>query len=316
MLFRSKSELRFSPRSNRAHEINWRPWDERSFEQAAKEKKPVLLSISAVWCHWCHVMDETSYSDDEVITLINRDYIPIRVDSDRNPDINRRYNQGGWPTTAFLSPQGVLLAGATYIPPENMRKVLVRMVDLYQQSEVRLVTPEEMSVSNQMQGKEPKMDLVRQIGELILVSWDRRYGGLGSAPKFPQTATIALALELFRDESSDEYLKYARSTMEAMIRGGLMDKVEGGFFRYSTTRDWSIPHYEKMLSDNADLLSVLIKTFAATGQDIFLSTAKQTSAYIRRTLSDGSSRFFGSQDADEEYYLLPAEGRKIGRAHV
>jgi uncharacterized protein YyaL (SSP411 family) len=304
-------DFRFSPRPNRAREIAWMPWGEEAFRRAAREEKPLLLSISAVWCHWCHVMDETSYSDREVIDLINRNYVPVRVDSDRNPDINSRYNQGGWPTTVFLNPEGQALAGATYIPPEIMRKALARISELYRQGEGKVTFPPETAADWRDRGAEPGQEMVREVGDSILCAWDRRYGGLGSAPKFPQPETIDLALDLYRDEGKGEYLEYALSSLRSMISGGLWDPEEGGFFRYSTTRDWSVPHYEKMLSDNSELLSVLLRAYSLTGEDLFMRTAEGTAAYIRRTLSDGERLLFGSQDADEEYYLLPASEREV-----
>lgn len=303
-------EPRFSPRPNRAGEIAWRPWGEEAFRAAEREGKPVLLSISAVWCHWCHVMDETSYSDDRVIELVNGKYIPVRVDSDRNPDINRRYNQGGWPTTAFLSPDGSLLAGATYLPPETMRKALERISDLYRKHRDGISPPAVKMPRSGAREVELSMDPVADTGELLLRAWDRDYGGLGDAPKFPHPEAMALALALHAEGGSGQYLDLAVTTLRAMIRGNLLDKVEGGFFRYSTTRDWSVPHYEKMLSDNAGLLSVLLKAYGATGDEIFRRTAGETASFISRTLSDGGGRFFGSQDADEEYYLLDEAGRK------
>src|SRR5262245_43263274 len=118
------STFHFSPRPNRAGDINWRPWSEEAFDDARVQDKPILLGISAVWCHWCHVMDETTYSDDEVIKLVNDRFVAVRVDNDLRPDINARYNMGGWPTTAFLTPGGEVMAGMTYIPPDNMRDVL------------------------------------------------------------------------------------------------------------------------------------------------------------------------------------------------
>ncbi len=303
-------DFRFSPRTNRAHEIEWQHWGEEAFRRAEEEGKPVLLSISAVWCHWCHVMDETSYSDGSIIDLVNERFVPVRVDSDRNPDINRRYNQGGWPTTAFLNPQGIILAGATYIPPETMRTALLRISELYERSEVDIDVPDPSSLFPAAATGEPGLQEVRETGTMILRSWDRAYGGLGSEPKFPQTEALALALDLSVDEGKPEYLDFARHTLEAMIRGNLLDKVEGGFFRYSTTRDWSVPHYEKMLVDNAGLIPVLIHAYGLTGSEIFRRTASETAEFIKTTLSDGAARLYGSQDADEEYYLLDAESRK------
>src|SRR3982074_574164 len=125
------SEFHFSPRPNRAKEIKGQSWSPEAFERAKPEDKPILLSISAVWCHWCHVMDETTYSDRQVIDLVNEQYVPVRVDNDVRPDVNQRYNMGGWPTTAFLTPEGDILAGATYLPPEQMRDAAARVASVY-----------------------------------------------------------------------------------------------------------------------------------------------------------------------------------------
>jgi len=303
-------DFRFSPRPNLAREIAWMPWGEEAFRRAEREGKAVLLSISAVWCHWCHVMDETSYSDHAVIDLINNNFVPVRVDSDRNPDINRRYNQGGWPTTAFLDPHGTLLAGATYIPPEAMRAALQRISDLYTRHDIDITAQDVEALFPAPEAGVLDLGIVEEAGAQLLRAWDRPFGGLGREPKFPQTEALSLALDLYAEEGNPEYLVFARTSLEAMIRGNLLDDVEGGFFRYSTTRDWSIPHYEKMLSDNAGLIKVLLKTYNLTGADIFRRTAGETADYVYRVLSDGDSRFFGSQDADEEYYLLEAGERK------
>ena len=304
-----EDDFRFSPRPNLAHEIGWLPWGVDAFSRAEREGKPVLLSISAVWCHWCHVMDETSYSDRGVIDLINKRFVPVRVDSDRNPDINRRYNQGGWPTTAFLDARGTLLAGATYIPSETMRAALERVSDLYTSQDID-IEPQDPGWLSTLHREELDLRLVEEIGAQVLRSWDRAHGGLGKEPKFPQTEALSLALGLYADEKDAEYLVFARTTLEAMIRGNLLDKVEGGFFRYSTTRDWSVPHYEKMLADNAALIGVLLKVYGLSGAQIFRRTAAETADFVYRTLSDGISRFYGSQDADEHYYLRGAAERK------
>ncbi len=304
-----KEDFRFSPRPNRAADIDWLPWGEEAFRRAGEEGKAVLLSISAVWCHWCHVMDETSYSDRAVINLINTGFVAVRVDSDRNPDINRRYNQGGWPTTAFLDERGTLLAGATYLPPETMRAALERISELYAGHETDIAA-HEPDLFPAREAREPRLEMVEEAGAQLLRAWDRAHGGLGREPKFPQPDSLSLALDLYADQGNADYLLFARSTLEAMIRGNLLDKVEGGFFRYSTTRDWSIPHYEKMLADNAALVEVLLRAYALSGAEVFRRTARETADFIYRGLSDGASRLFGSQDADEAYYLLDAEGRE------
>ncbi len=132
------SELHFSPRPNRASEINWRPFSEAAFSEAKSQAKPVLLAISAVWCHWCHVMDETTYSDSGIIEYINEHFVPVRVDNDQRPDVNARYNMGGWPTTALLTPEGEVLHGGTYVPPDALASVLRQIASFYSQAESRL----------------------------------------------------------------------------------------------------------------------------------------------------------------------------------
>jgi len=303
------ADFRFSPGPNRADEIKWQTWSESAFASAAAEDKPVLLSISAVWCHWCHEMDEASYSDQEVIDLINERFVAIRVDSDRNPDINSHYNQGGWPSTVFLSPDAAILAGTTYVPPSGMRSILARVSNLWKEHKATFNIPQEDLLFAETEEEGPQPEIVTDIGDAILRAWDRDYGGLGDAPKFPQPEIIALALELFMDGYGEDFLSCARSTLEGMIMGGLMDDVEGGFFRYSTTRDWTLPHYEKMLSDNAGLLSVLLRAYKTLGFQSFREAAIQTADYMAGTLSDGESRFYGSQDADEAYYNALAEER-------
>ncbi|HEX9362686.1 MAG TPA: DUF255 domain-containing protein, partial [Candidatus Dormibacteraeota bacterium] len=134
------AEFHFSPRPNRAAEINWHPWSAEAFDEAKRTRRPILLSISAVWCHWCHVMDETTYSHPSVIELINRDFVPVRVDNDVRPDINQRYNMGGWPTTAFLTASGDILTGATYLPPDQMASALIRIADYFRSNQAEIAS--------------------------------------------------------------------------------------------------------------------------------------------------------------------------------
>ncbi len=299
--------MRFSPRENRAAEIGWREWGEKPFEEAKRDGKLVLLSISAAWCHWCHVMDETTYSDPEVIELIQRHYVPIRVDTDLQPEINRRYNQGGWPTTAFLDPEGRLLAGATYIPPETMKKVLSRMFQLYTEHREELQW-------RQVPFPVPKPveDLRKkslEIAALLPVLWDRVHGGLGDAPKFPLPEALLLALDVYHLYGAEDFIDFAHHSLHSMVTSGLFDSPEGGFFRYSVTSDWNEPHYEKLLEDNA-LLLLALHGAAGTKEDELLSNAlKATADYVNTVLYRGEGIFLPSQDADEDYYRLSREER-------
>jgi len=192
--------MHFSPRPNRAHEIGWLEWGQQAFERAQREDKPILLSISAVWCHWCHVMDETSYSDEAVIAAIRDRYVPVRVDNDRRPDVNARYNQGGWPTTAFLTPDGSLLAGATYLPPDQLHQALDQISQFYRTNRAEIVqraaeirTP--AHAYTPAPASELQESIVRDVVEHIAQAYDEEYGGFGDAPKFPMIDVLEFLLQ-------------------------------------------------------------------------------------------------------------------------
>jgi uncharacterized protein len=314
------SDFRFSPRPNRAAEIAWMPWGSAAFERARSEDKPILLSISAVWCHWCHVMDETSYSDSGVIDSINRRYVPIRVDNDRRPDVNARYNMGGWPTTAFLAPDGTTLTGATYLPPRQFRRALDEVANFYAERKDEIVEhTAELHARAVAQPSRTTADLseapVAALLEQLEESFDEEFGGFGDAPKFPQPEVHEFLLAQWRQTGEERLYGMVAKSMLAMARGGMYDHVEGGFFRYSTTRDWSVPHFEKMAEDHAGLLRILaaLVLFAPTQE--FRETLVSAMGYVRRVLRDPKSGFFaGSQDADEAYYELPLEARRARQA--
>jgi uncharacterized protein YyaL (SSP411 family) len=305
----AQSEFHFSPRPNRAHEIRWRPWTAEAFEEARRADKPILLSISAVWCHWCHVMDETSYSDQGVIDSVNQRFVPVRVDNDVRPDVNQRYNMGGWPTTAFLTPQGDILTGATYLPPEQMADALAKVSSYYSQNKPEIVArvlEGRQRAGAAVSSSAGTLDegLVDRILGSVESSYDATYGGFGTAPKFPQTDAIALLAEQSVVKREPQLMEMARHTLARMAGGGTYDHVEGGFFRYSTTQDWSVPHFEKMLEDHAGLISAL----ALTGQAEILDDAVR---YLDTVLRDRQTGLHaGSQDADEEYYSQDATGRR------
>lgn len=310
------NDFRFSPRPNRAGEIGWMPWGEEAFERAQSEDRPILLSISAVWCHWCHVMDETSYSDPGVIDAINAQFVPIRVDNDRRPDVNARYNMGGWPTTAFLAPDGTTLTGATYLPPQQMHRALDEIARFYAErkseiaersAELHARTPEATPVEEGELNDAPVGELIDQLER----AYDEEYGGFGDAPKFPQPEVHEFLLSEWRLTGNPRLHEMVAKTMLSMARGGTYDHVEGGFFRYSTTRDWSVPHFEKMSEDHAGLLRILaaLVTFAPTEE--FRATLTSAMNYVRSVLRDPKTGFFaGSQDADEAYYELTLEERR------
>src|SRR5207245_1782083 len=301
-------EFHFSPRPNRASEISWRPWSQEAFEQARQAGRPILLSSSAVWCHWCHVMDETTYSHPGVIDLINREYIPVRVDNDVRPDINQRYNMGGWPSTAFLTASGDILTGATYLPPDQMAAALTQISTYYRSSQAEIasrVLEARKRAASGVARSAGELDngLVDLILEAVKSAYDPQYGGFGNAPKFPQTDAILLLLEQSVVRSDPDLRRMAVHTLERMTAGGTYDHVEGGFFRYSTTQDWSVPHFEKMLEDHAGLVYGLVLAGMPEALEM-------TTGYLDRVLRDPkTSLYAGSQDADEHYYSMAAEAR-------
>jgi uncharacterized protein YyaL (SSP411 family) len=308
--------MHFSPRPNRAHEIAWLPWGAQAFARAERENKPILLAISAVWCHWCHVMDETSYSDDAVIAAINERYVPVRVDNDRRPDVNARYNQGGWPTTAFLTPDGTILAGATYLPPEQMRQALDQIAEFFHTNRAEIDAraaqirsrPRAHDSAEASDLREAIIDAVR---EQLEAAYDEEYAGFGDSPKFPMADALEFLLQEYRVCREQRLYDMVAKTLLAMSDGGMYDHVEGGFFRYSTTRDWSVPHFEKMTEDHAGLLRVLAVLVRTTRNDRFRQTLVSAIEYLRTVIRDSTTAFFaGSQDADEEYYALPLDERR------
>jgi uncharacterized protein YyaL (SSP411 family) len=300
--------------------IDWQPWSDEAFARARRDDKPVLLSISAVWCHWCHVMDRTSYSDPAVVEAINSSYVPVRVDNDKRPDVNARYNQGGWPTTAFLTPEGALLAGATYLPPEQMRAALEQISEFYHSNREQIAARSaELAAKVRSRSAAPAAELTESFIAAILSAvdgaFDEEFGGFGDAPKFPMIDVLELLLLEWRLRGDQRLYDMLAHSLFAMAGGGTYDHVEGGFFRYSTTRDWSVPHFEKMSEDHAGLVRVLATLAHVTRNRRFREILISTLAYLRSVLRDPAQGFFaGSQDADEEYYALPLDERRSQRA--
>jgi len=293
-------------------EIAWRDWSVDAFNDAREQGKLVLLDLTATWCHWCHVMDSTTYSDQQVVRRINERFVPVRVDIDRRPDISERYNRGGFPTTAFLSDRGEAIWGATYIPPAEMRSVIDAVLRAESDGSIDEALAKERSLCD-------SRGTVRETGpafsredygavlEGIMGRYDVEFGGFGDEPKFPHPDCVELLLRNYVDDSDPAYAAAVSRTLLAMAEG-LHDPVEGGVFRYSVSRDWKVPHFEKMLETNAAFLLNLAHASAVIGGDKFSQLADSVARYLLSTLRDSESGcFFGSQDADEEYY-------RIGRA--
>ena len=309
------SDFRFSPRANRAHEIAWRAWGDEAFDEARRTGKPVLLAISAVWCHWCHVMDETTYSDPRVMAAIAEGYVAVRVDNDRRPDVNRRYNMGGWPTVAFLTPAGEVLTGATYLPPDQLLTVLERVREYYGQHAAELTAAGAATQAGvaaaDLEAAAPDLEATAAaVCRAVAAFYDPLHGGLGVEPKFPQPDALGLLLTTAVRRGDRRLLAMTLHSLDAMAAGELHDAVEHGFFRYATRRDWSAPHYEKMLDDNARLALLYLDAFAFTGRAAYAEVASGTLDYLTTVLgAPDAPLFFGSQDADEQYYGYDAADR-------
>jgi uncharacterized protein YyaL (SSP411 family) len=309
------SEFRFSPRPNRASEINWRAWGDAAFAEAREQNKPVLLAISAVWCHWCHVMDETSYSAPDIIKVINDRYVPVRVDNDERPDVNRRYNMGGWPSTVFLTPEGEIIHGGTYVPPDQMWQAVNGVNEVWTTKHEEIAGRVAELREQEAAAKKPKSgdlsaDIVDTVGALVRGQYDPQFGGFGRAPKFPQVRLVRFLIDEYRRHGYPDVAHMLHKTLGAMAASGMHDKIEGGFFRYATTREWEVPHYEKMLEDNAELLAAYAeahRTFPEAGYDrVVRDVVRWMDAVLWR---DDVKAFAGSQDADEVYYELDEAGR-------
>lgn len=295
--------------------IAWREWSTESFEEARKANKLVLLDLTATWCHWCHVMDEGTYSDPRVVEAINVNFVPIRVDIDRRPDISERYNRGGFPTIAFLSDRGESVWGATYIPPADMLRIIGSILRAKASGEIDQALERgrmhylDLAKATERRTPVPPSD-IEDLFEDMFTAYDVEHGGFGTEPKFPNPDMLDLLLMRYVSTSDDELGDAAVNTLEQMVEG-LYDRAEAGLFRYSVTRDWSTPHYEKMLETNLGFLANILHAKMAIGGGGFDPLARGTAKYIIDVLHDpDSGGFYGSQDADEEYYKLDAAGRR------
>lgn len=295
--------------------ISWLDWNEEAFKTAEKEDKPILLSISAVWCHWCHVMDNTTYSDESVIEIIEKDFVPVRVDTDKRPDINERYNMGGWPSTVFLTPAGDIITGGTYIQPELMVSILNQVAKAYRERKGDILLEIKTKKSLQKDELIPEncedKQILNDVEDTIIINFDREFGGFGTEPKFPQIEILLYVVRQGFIHDDRELLEIAEITLNRMAQSKMYDPIEGGFFRYAIKRDWSEPHYEKMLEDNAGFLRLYTEAYQVFKQEPFRRTAEDLSLFLLNTFYDHKYQYFyGSIDADEKYYLSNEDERK------
>ena len=301
--------------------VDWYPWGEEALAKAREEEKPILLSIGYAACHWCHVMAHESFEDEETAAIMNRHFVNVKVDREERPDLDSIYmnavvamtGQGGWPMTVFLTPEGHPFYGGTYFPPTArygmpaFRQVLESVARAWETKRDEI----EGSATEVSQHLGRQLGLLGQQGELnpalfdqalkgLRQSYDGVHGGWGSAPKFPQPMTIEFLLRMAHSGDDESALQMAAHTLEMMARGGMYDHLGGGFARYSTDARWLVPHFEKMLYDNALLARVYLHAWQLTGRDDFRRVAEETLDWVVREMRHEDGGFFSSLDADSE----------------
>jgi uncharacterized protein len=307
-------------RSARHQPVEWHPWGEAAFARAQNLNRPILLDIGAVWCHWCHVMDGESYEDPEIAKVINEHFVAVKVDRDERPDVDTRYQaavsaisgQGGWPLTAFLTPDGRPYFGGTYFPRDDrygrpgFGRVLLAMAQVWSDrrdealetaSSVMAAIEHNESFSGRSADLTPA--LIEKIAAAIVKQFDPRNGGFGSQPKFPHPAALDLLLHVATVSGDHQVGEAFTVTLEKMSRGGVYDQLAGGFHRYSVDERWVVPHFEKMLYDNTELLRNYVHGFQTLVRGDFLRIAREIVAWLDSTMTDRDrGGFYASQDAD------------------
>jgi uncharacterized protein YyaL (SSP411 family) len=299
--------------------VDWLPWGEAAFEKARREDKPIFLSIGYSTCHWCHVMAHESFEDTRVAELLNTHFVPIKVDREERPDVDRIYmlfvqastGSGGWPMSVWLTPELKPFFGGTYFPPDRrygrpgFGEILEHLSRAWRQERGR-VESSSADVTEQLRGItasakatfEPDRELFESAFWQFRRSFDTRWAGFGGAPKFPRPVVLNYLLRCFSVSENQEALEMAAQTLRAMAEGGMHDHLGGGFHRYSVDERWFVPHFEKMLYDQAQLAISYLEAYQATGHQHFAGIARAIFTYIGRDLSDGEGGFYSAEDAD------------------
>ena len=301
--------------------VDWYPWGEEALSRARNEDKPILLSIGYSACHWCHVMERESFENDAIAELMNQHFVNIKVDREERPDLDAVYMEavqmltgsGGWPMTVFLTPECKPFYGGTYFPPvdrHNMPgfpRLLETVAQAYRNSnsEIQRVTgqlTEQMGRSANMPRSTGALDesILHNSYNQLATNFDYQNGGVGSAPKFPQAMTLEILLRYYAHGHNDRARTMLDLTLEKMARGGIYDQIAGGFHRYSTDTYWLVPHFEKMLYDNALLARLYLHAWLSTGRALYRRITEETLDYVLREMTGEHGGFFSATDADSE----------------
>ncbi|MBM4406541.1 MAG: thioredoxin domain-containing protein [Chloroflexi bacterium] len=300
--------------------VDWYPWGEEAFARAKAEDKAILLSVGYSACHWCHVMAHESFEDPQTAAVMNALFVNIKVDREERPDVDSIYMQavqtmtghGGWPMTVFMTPDGRPFYGGTYFPPverhgmPSFTQILMAVADAYQNRRGEMLTGA-AQITERLQrplaGSGQQMltaTILQAAAQRLAGGFDWDSGGFGSAPKFPQPMNLEFLLRSYKRDGNARLLQMAEFTLDKMARGGMYDQVGGGFHRYSTDAHWLVPHFEKMLYDNALLIRTYLHAYQITGADLFRRIAVETADYVLREMTDPAGGFYSAQDADSE----------------
>lgn len=294
--------FRFSVSPNRAHLVRWREWGEEAFREARERDRLVALFIGAFWCGVCQRMDETSFSNDEVIAVLNAFFVPIRVEESQRPDVDLRYSQGGWPAIVFLTPSGDILLKVNYLAPDPFLDLLTGLVDAYERdgAAMAVVSAPPTPASGHRGADRPaplSPAVVAEVAGMVEGLADREHGGFGFDVKLFHTEALEFFLYLFEATGEQAYLDHVCLTLDTMRQSRTFDAKDGGFFRYSSRRDWQEPHPEKLLDDQAALLRTYLHAFVLTDSSAYRETAEGLVDYLDTTLFDESRGVFcGCQD--------------------
>ena len=298
--------------------VDWYPWGEEAFERARAEDRPVLLSVGYAACHWCHVMEHESFEDDAIAALMNERFVNVKVDREERPDVDALYmdavvaltGHGGWPMTVFLTPAGEPFYGGTYFPPEprhglpSFPQVLGAVADAYREQRANVSEQARALVAAVRADVTPSTDplaesLLHEASRALRRQFDAVNGGFGGAPKFPPSSALEFLLRMHA-RGDDEALPMVAKTLDAMAEGGMYDLVGGGFHRYAVDAQWVVPHFEKMLYDNALLAANYLHAWVVTGTERYRQVVEETLDYVLRELALPDGGFASSQDADTD----------------
>ena len=301
--------------------VDWYPWGEEALQRAKAEDRPILLSVGYSACHWCHVMERESFEDPRIAEVMNTEFVCIKVDREERPDVDSIYmgavqamtGRGGWPMTVFLTPDGKPFYGGTYYPPEDRHgipgfpRVLASIANAYRQERAEVVLATERllqqmrAMATAGRGVEPlTADVLAQAFAGISKDFDPTYGGIGLQPKFPQPMTYEFLLRYHLRTGDVRALEMVGTTLDRMAMGGIYDQIGGGFHRYSTDTYWLVPHFEKMLYDNALLVRLYLHAYQVTRKPLYRRVIEETLDYVLREMTDPAGGFYSAQDADSE----------------